>query len=230
MVELNQYLTAGETHVSNLILNHYHQLGMDEFDLVLYIQLIRHQQQGNRMPDLKQIARDMNCQVEYLYQRVARLVQLKVVELVSEQTMDGKKDDYYDTQSIFQHINSTQPMTKKEQIEERKITRQTLFKVIQEMIGRPMSSLENEMMDQWIDVDHYSIELIQLAMHESVIRRVKSPLRYADRILSAWKEKGIQETSEAREEIERGRQKNIERTLKERKKQDETIPIVNSWK
>lgn len=230
MVELNQYLSAGETHISNLVLNHYHQLGMNEFDLVLYIQLIRYQQKGSKMPDLKQIARDMNCQVEYLYQRVSHLVQLKVIELASEQTTDGKKDDYYDTKAIFNNIDSIQPPTKKEQFEDRKKRRQTVFAFVQEAIGRPISSLESETIDQWMDVDHYSVDLVQLAVHEAVIRRVKSPLRYADRILFAWSKKGIKTLSEAQEEIERGRQQNIEQTLKERKKQEESIPIINSWK
>lgn len=231
MVNLNTYLQAGETTFSNLIMAHYHQLGMDEFDLIVYLQVVMYQQQGKAMPDLNQIARHMNCPVEVVYQRINHLIQLGVMSVETTKTEEGKKDDYYDVNAIYNLIEETEQKTPAEQVKTHNDLRQQLFQMIESEVGRPLSAIEIDQISQWISVDHYPIEMIQLAFREAILNGAQGPLKYADRILLTWEKEGINTVEAAQQEIERRRQQTIDHHLKERTNQPKkTIPIINSWK
>jgi DnaD and phage-associated domain len=65
-----------------------------------------------------------------------------------------------------------------------------LFKKIEVEFGRPISPIEQEQIHQWIDDDHYSVELIDLALREAVLNQAYS-LKYMDRILISWEKSNI---------------------------------------
>ena len=44
---LQQYIQAGQTAISNDLLQHYQEIGMDNDDLALYLQVTRIQSQGD---------------------------------------------------------------------------------------------------------------------------------------------------------------------------------------
>lgn len=65
-----------------------------------------------------------------------------------------------------------------------------LYQGFEKEFGRPLSPIELEMIGQWLNTDHYSPELIRLALREAVLNQAYS-LKYIDRILLAWERKNI---------------------------------------
>ena len=55
---IRKYLAAGQMTVSNLLLNNYRQLGLDEAEFILMLQLMSRTQQGNAI-DLTEISQSM---------------------------------------------------------------------------------------------------------------------------------------------------------------------------
>lgn len=229
-MDLTTYLNAGQTEISNLIISQYRQLGMDEKDLVLYLQILSEQQQGKMMPDLNQIARQMNCTVNVIYQQINHLIQLGVIGLKTVETEDGKKDDYYDTTVIFDKVNN-QSQTMAEKLSQQLVEQKKLFQLIEQELGRPLSSMEIDHVSQWIRVDQYELPMIELAFREAIIHGARGPLQYADKILLSWTKSGITTTKEAQREIDTRRQTMVDKQLQKRQEQKrKSIPIVNSWK
>ena len=76
-----------------------------------------------------------------------------------------------------------------------------LYQGFEKEFGRPLSPIELEMIGQWLNTDHYSPELIRLALREAVLNQAYSlkkkalresvggeaySLKNIDRILLAW--------------------------------------------
>ena len=62
MTETNslvRYLKAGETSISNILLHHYHELGMSTAQLVVYLEFKSYLDRGVIDPDIRQIARHL---------------------------------------------------------------------------------------------------------------------------------------------------------------------------
>lgn len=72
----------------------------------------------------------------------------------------------------------------KEQSDEE--TFKDLFQFIEQSFGRPLSPIEIDTLNQWIDVDNHDISVIQAAVNEALSQE-KINFKYIDRILLNWK-------------------------------------------
>ncbi|MCJ0576863.1 DNA replication protein DnaD, partial [Enterococcus cecorum] len=57
---LREFQEAGQTVVSNLILDYYQKIGMNNEEFIIWLQLYRYVQEGNRFPDASVIAEKLN--------------------------------------------------------------------------------------------------------------------------------------------------------------------------
>ena len=57
-----------------------------------------------------------------------------------------------------------------------------LFQIVEQSFGRPLSPYEIETLNQWIDVDHHDLSVIQAALDEALSQN-KLSFKYIDRIL-----------------------------------------------
>ena len=70
---------------------------------------------------------------------------------------------------------------------------QQLFTLIEQIFARPLSPHEIETLNQWIDVDHHDISIIQAALDEAVGQN-KLSFKYMDRILLNWKKNNVKQS------------------------------------
>lgn len=190
MLTLEDYVAAGQTVVSNLILDHYHALGMDSDELVFWLQLYRHHEQGDHFPDLNQIASEMGVDQKKVFELLNQLV-LKQVIKIETVVVSNKQQDQYLFTPMFEKIAQLLAQTKNNDSEksEKEAVAQ-LFQRFQQEFGRPLSSFEYERIAQWLEEDHYTPELITLALKEAVLNNARS-LQYIESILSSWHNKNI---------------------------------------
>ncbi|BCA85778.1 DNA replication protein DnaD [Enterococcus saigonensis] len=191
MLALDDYFAAGQTVISNLILDYYHELGLSSEELVFWLQLYRHHEQGDHFPDLSQIATEMGVAQQQIFELLNQLV-LKQVIKIETVVVDNKQQDHYLFTPIFEKIAQLLAQKKKDnkqQGQQQEISQ--MFLHFQQEFGRPLSSFEYERIAQWLEEDNYSPEIIILALKEAVLNNARS-LQYIESILSSWRSKNIQ--------------------------------------
>lgn len=67
------------------------------------------------------------------------------------------------------------------------LSRSELFNQIQVEFGRTISPMEMQTVNQWLDEDHYQLDLVQLALKEAVLAG-KYNLKYIEGILRRWRQ------------------------------------------
>ena len=186
----DSFVDSGNTSISNLILQNYHRLGMTEKDLVVYLALSMYAQQGNTFPMAKDLANNTGMDEASIYTIIQGLIKLGIIELKTVMDHHQQRDIYALT-PIFHRIKN---LLSQENVsnKQNKLMSDTeeLFKKIEVEFGRPISPIEQEQIHQWINDDHYSIELIDLALREAVLNQAYS-LKYMDRILISWEKSNI---------------------------------------
>lgn len=194
----NTFVDSGSTSINNLILKNYHKLGMTEKDLIVYLALSMYAQKGNTFPMAKDLANDTGMDEASIYTIIQGLIKLGIIELKT--VMDHHQQrDIYSLTPIFHRIKNLLTQEKQANTKNKLMSdTEELFKKIEVEFGRPLSPIEQEQIHQWIEDDHYSIELIDLSLREAVLNQAYS-LKYMDRILISWEKSNIKSAEQLQE-------------------------------
>ncbi|MFW8053610.1 DnaD domain protein [Vagococcus fluvialis] len=227
MLSLIDYLKADVTSVSNLLIKHYKKIGMSDREFLFYLQLLNYNQQGNPFPDLSVISETMDVPVDDLFQSLQQLIDKGFIKIETKVNKQGQQEDRYDLFLIYDKLSSylEQQETKKEEIQkENKVVE--LYRNFETEFGRPLSPIEFETIQNWLMVDSYDIELIQLALREAVLNQAYS-LKYIDRILLAWERKNLT----SKDQIQKDQKKRLAKieTSQQEESEEELphIPLYN---
>ena len=79
---------------------------------------------------------------------------------------------------------------KEEIAEDNTLAFENVFKNIEQTFGRALSPYEIETINQWLDVDHHELSVIQAALDEATSQN-KLSFKYIDRILLNWKKNNV---------------------------------------
>ncbi|WP_125981587.1 DnaD domain-containing protein [Loigolactobacillus iwatensis] len=204
---MHQFINAGETAISNLLLAHFHELGLTNDEFLLYLQLESFHSGGNDFPDMTVIADRLHLATSQVYQMLHRLIQKKVLEIQTSQDKSGRSQDHYDFSLLYDKL-ATLSLQQTQQVATAKKddSRQKLFEAIEAEFGRPLSPIELETIGAWLDEDHYQPEVIELALREAVLNQAYS-LKYMDRILLSWERKHLT----TKQQIQQEKQKRTQR-------------------
>lgn len=194
----DEFLTSGSTSLSNLIIQNYSKLGMTEKDLVVYLELSLYAQKGVQFPMASNMAADTGMDESTIYTIIQGLIKLGIIELKT--VIDHHQQrDIYSLTPIFHRLEVLLKQQSQENQKDRLMSAtEELFKKIEVEFGRPISPIEQDQVHQWIDDDHYSIELIDLALKEAVLNQAYS-MKYMDRILISWEKSNIKTAEQLQE-------------------------------
>lgn len=211
---LQRYLQAGETTISNLLLHHYKELGMTTSQFVLYLQFKSYQDRGMTTPDIRTIAKNLGTSERQVFEQLHQMMTNKLVEQRMQKLADGKEDAVYDFTLL---INKLVLLDEHQQAasheEAATTTRETTFNQLEAEFGRPLSSMELQIVNDWLDKDQYTPAMIKLALRQAVMNSALN-LQYIDRILQSWARQGLRTTRDITEH---------ERQFEERKTQGQTV-------
>lgn len=208
-------IATGTTTVSTLLLKHYRQVGLTEKELVVFLLIKREQGTVVPLPNIKTLSKQTQMNQRTLFDLFQQMIDKKIMKIVSI-IQNGQRVDAYDFQPIYDrlegimknqsdlHTESISVTTNSQPVQQ--FTRQNLFSAIEQEFGRTLSPIEMETISQWLDIDHYSVELVNLALKEATLSQVYN-LKYMDRILINWEKKHL--TTPA--QIEADKKKHSER-------------------
>ncbi|HEY4399902.1 MAG TPA: DnaD domain protein [Lactobacillaceae bacterium] len=186
-MDWQNFLTAGHTSVSNLLLQRYRQLGMTNDDLALFLQIEALKNQGDVLPTPGLLARRLQVTEEVVTTRLRHLMQLKLLTLSTQSGVES-----YDWQGLYTQLVAGAAATNTPEIEnDGAQARRSIFQSIEAEFGRPLSPLEMSTIGKWFDNEHYQPEMMLLALQEAVANGVRN-LRYIERILLNWRQNNIQ--------------------------------------
>ncbi|KAF1301187.1 DnaD domain-containing protein [Enterococcus sp. JM9B] len=191
MISLKDYLESGQTTLANLILANYRRIGMTNEEFLFWLQLYRHHQMGNDFPDLSIVADDLQMKQPEILLLLNQLVKKQFLTIETITDVYGKKNDRYNFELIFDKLEQlmTQQLQQTvNQEKEDKVT--TLYRTFEEEFGRTLSPIQYQRIGQWLEEDHYSPELILLALKEAVLNQ-KYNFNYIDSILLSWEKNQI---------------------------------------
>ncbi|MCB5954322.1 DnaD domain protein [Enterococcus sp. CWB-B31] len=231
MLSIEEYLQAGETVVSNLIIENYRKIGLSDEEFLFWLQLYRSQSKGDLFPDLLSISGIMDKPKERIYQLLNELVSKGYIRINTKQNEQGQMMDTYDLLPAFQKIAAVQQKQKsftEQQTEEQIINK--LYRDFEKEFSRPLSPIELEMIGQWLETDGYKPELIHLALREAVLNQAYS-LKYIDRILLAWERKNIQTKEQVIEDQKKRKQALQQKEIEAETSTNEPLPKVtlHNW-
>ncbi|MBP1048244.1 DnaD domain protein [Enterococcus sp. BWM-S5] len=231
MLSMYDYLQAGETTISNLVIENYRKIGLSDEEFLFLLQLYRSQAKGDLFPDLGAISLIMGKPKESMYQLLNELVSKGCIRIDTKQNEQGQMIDTYDLLPIFQKIEGVQQkQTVQHQLQSEEESIKQLYQGFEKEFSRPLSPIELEMISQWLETDNYKPELIRLALKEAVLNQAYS-LKYIDRILLAWERKNITTKEQVAEDQKRRKQTLLQKEIDEESHAQEELPKVtlHNW-
>ena len=204
---LQHYLQAGETNISNLLLHHYKELGMTTSQFVLYLQFKSYQDRGIMNPDVRTIAKNLGTKERQVFEQLHQMMTNHLVEQKMRKMEDGKEDAIYDFSLL---INKLALLNENDQAATVKVentnNRVETFNQLEAEFGRPLSSMELQIVNDWLDKDNYSAIMIKLALRQAVMNSALN-LQYMDRILQRWDRQGLRTERDINEHEKRFEQR-----------------------
>lgn len=131
--------------------------------------------------DIENIKETTYLTEEKILESFGKLTSMNLIQVNVEKNKDGKIEEILSLDNLIQSVTQdiTTGLKKKSTVD--------LFSLIEEEFGRTLSSMEYEIINNW--VNSFDVEMIKEALREAVYNNAKS-LKYIESILYAWKDKG----------------------------------------
>ena len=184
-------MASGVTTISNLLLHHYHDIGMSTSELMVFLELQSYIAKGDANPSIAMIADHLGAETDQIYDLIQQLSSDGLLKQTLEKNDQGKEEMRYDFTPLWHKLARLmqQGSQQKEQAAQQN-QRQKLFGAIQADFGRVLNPTEMTIVNDWLDRDHYDPQVIELALRETVLSGNYN-FRYMDRILASWEQKGL---------------------------------------
>lgn len=213
-MQFNDYRALGFTTLQNGLIAYYPQLQISDAELLLIIQLEAFGQRGELFPSNEKIAANTNLTVTDVGNLIQHLIDQNYLTI--EQTTDSqdKIGNQYSLNKLYEaldHYIDQNILIKNKQNKTTRVTDNLennpinyLSRKVEIEFGRYLSPIEREEISQWLSVDHYSPDIIELALREAVLSQAYS-LKYIDRVLLNWQRHNLKTTAEVERFLKRNR-------------------------
>lgn len=184
-------MQEGTTTISNLLLHHYHEIGMSTSELMVFLELRSYIDRGDVNPSIAVIADHLGAETDQIYDLIQQLSNDQFLKQTLEKNEQGKEETHYDFSPLWHKLaRLLEKGRQQKQHAQQQNQRQKLFTAIQADFGRVLNPTEMSIVNDWLDKDHYDPQVIELALRETVFSGNYN-FRYMDRILASWEQKGL---------------------------------------
>ena len=188
----------GSVTIPNLLFLNYRELGLNETEFMLLLNIKMHVERGSFFPTPEELSKTMSIETEECMNMLRMFIQKGFIYIEECEDQDGIKFEKYSLEPLWSKLFDYLEMAeKKKQDEEQEGEQKSLYTIFEEEFARPLSPLECETLSIWLDQDHHDAQLIKQALKEAVISG-KLNFRYIDRILFEWKKNGLKTVEQAK--------------------------------
>lgn len=215
----------GAASVPYSLLRSYRALKLNDTEAMLLLQLIAFRQlEQNEFPTIEQLQERIGSSSLVVGQAVQKLMKMGIVSIDEMyDSVTGVQSEKYNLAGLFQKLaeyiasdEATETGTSIDASSGRNVgaspiasaapplSSNNLFMLFEQEFGRPLTPMEYETINSWLDQDQYAEELIRFALKESVFAG-KLHFRYIDRILLEWSRNRVTNVEEARQHAQKFR-------------------------
>jgi DNA replication protein len=209
----------GSVSIPYALLRTYRALKLSDTECMLLLHFLAFRQlEQNEFPTIEQLQERIGSSPAIVGQAVQKLMKQGFITIDEEfDPLTGVQSEKYNLSGLFQKIgillasgelplrsgSTGEPTNQGEQPELTRVTpianagTHNLFVLFEQEFGRPLTPMEYETINGWLDQDRYADELIRFALKESVFAG-KLHFRYIDRILLEWSRNRVTNVDEAR--------------------------------
>lgn len=167
--------------VPKILFNNYRKMNITEEELVIIMFIMSYGERIEYNPDI--FVNELNMDKFKVMEIISNLNDKNNLSI--EMVKNGRKSEEYISLSVLYDKLLNIVMDNKE---DNVVVNNSIFSVFEEELGRLLSSMEIEIIREWIST-YKNEELIMLALKEAVINGTNS-LRYIASILNDWNKKG----------------------------------------
>ncbi len=214
-LQFNDYRALGFTTLQNGLIAYYSKLNISDAELLLIIQLEAFSQRGESFPSNEKIAANTNLTVADVGNIIQRLIDrdyLTIEQVKDNQDKIGNRyslnklydaiDQYIDQNVLIKDKKREKTVSVVDDLDNNPLN--YLSRKVEVEFGRYLSPIEREEIAQWLSVDHYTPEVIELALREAVLSQAYS-LKYIDRVLLNWQRHNLKTVDEIERFLKRNR-------------------------
>ena len=173
------------------LLDHYSDMGLNETELIILIKLLHSAEISNKQPSIETLQQGSTLDSREITAIIQRLIQYDLLELNVSKDEEGKFTEYMNLDKFYTRLSEIIDSIEEEEIaEDNTLAFENVFKNIELTFGRALSPYEIETINQWLDVDHHELSVIQAALDEATSQN-KLSFKYIDRILLNWKKNNV---------------------------------------
>lgn len=173
------------------LLDHYSDMGLNETELIILIKLLHSAEISNKQPSIETLQQGSTLDSRDITAIIQRLIQYDLLELNVSKDEEGKFTEYMNLDKFYTRLSEIIDSIEEEEIaEDNTLAFENVFKNIEQTFGRALSPYEIETINQWLDVDHHELSVIQAALDEATSQN-KLSFKYIDRILLNWKKNNV---------------------------------------
>lgn len=213
-MHFNNYRVLGFTTLQNGLIAYYSQIGISDAELILIIQLEAFAQHGENFPSNDKIAANTNLSSNEVAGLIQRLIDQKYLTIEQTTDNEGRIGNQYNLSKLYDKLDQfladnilVKDQHSKQEVVSDSLENNPLNRLARQFeieFGRYLSPIEREEIASWLNVDHYSPDIIELALREAVLSQAYS-LKYVDRILLNWQRHNLKTSSEIKQFLQRNR-------------------------
>ena len=222
-----KWLQEGQITIPSVLLTHYKEMKLDEYELVLLLHILSYNEKGNEFPTPIELASSMTINDTECSDILRKVIQKGFIKINEGFTSDGIRFEKYSLDPLWEKvIDHFLMQEKRKEVEVNKQEETNLYTCFEQEFGRPLSPFECETLSLWIDDDHHDAIFIKSALREAVISG-KLNFRYIDRILFEWKKNGIKTIEQAKSHGRKFRQHQKSKPKEPDASRQDPLPFYN---
>ena len=217
------WIYSGSTSVPNALLQNYRKLQLTADECLLIAWLMQRHPEESFVIDVRATCIQFGIDERQLFSIIQHLMDRQVLEIKQREAKDGKKVDYYSFKPLLRQL---EVLFKQSSFSVEKMSQKdvNVLALIEQEFNRQLSGFEIEMISGWIHKDNYPQELIVAALKEAILNQAHN-VKYIDRILLDWKNKGIKSAQQLA--ASETRTKNAQVEVKPNETANQSVPLVN---
>lgn len=165
--------------VDPIVLESVSKYKLDVYEFLLLLYFINN---DSCIFDLKNISSYLTIDEKTLLVSFNSLVKKKIISVATKKNENGKMSEYINADNFYDEIVLD--------INNNNDDHNDIFALFEKEFCRTLSSMEYEIINNWIEEKKYPQELIVSALKEAVFSGANN-LRYIDKILFEWNKKGF---------------------------------------
>lgn len=173
---------------TELVLNNYHKIGLDETDAIIIIKLHYLLQQNITFIHPTKLSNMLTISASTTTRRLNNLIDAGYVTMELISNGHGKETESFSLDNVIERIVKATYEEKMQEASEESTVERRLVQLFETEFRKPLSVLDIQTITKWLNEDRYSYEEIKGALFEAAKAR-KLSIRYIDAILLQGQDK-----------------------------------------